>query len=269
MRSIKKWGISPTASICQKKSNGGIMKALFTGMNGTVSPIVANFFKTKGYEIIPYDRSKISVTDYAEIKKFILNQKPDIILHFAMGTPEWSGLLAKIAKEMNIKFVFISTVSVYASTHQGPLTIHDVPDALDEYGKYKRISEQAVLKENSKSYILRLGWQIGNEAGSNEMIGFLTKQMAEYGVIKASSKWYPSCSFMEDSALSIYEIVHTLPSDTYLINSNTAYTFFEICVNLTKIYKDFIIEETEDFIQDFRMFDERVPIRKPRSIFND
>jgi len=245
------------------------MRALFTGLNGTVSPVAAEFFKTKGYEIISYNRSQTSVTDYEEIKIFISFSKVDMILHFAMGTPEWSGILARIAKENDIKFVFISTVSVYASTHQGPLTIQDVPDAEDEYGKYKRISEQIVLKENPKSYVLRLGWQIGKAPGSNEMIDYLTKQMDEYGVIKASSRWYPSCSFMEDSAESIYEIVHTLPEDTYLINSNTAYTFFEICVNLTRIHKGFIIEETEDFVQDFRMFDERVPIRKLRSIFND
>jgi len=245
------------------------MRALFTGLNGTVSPVVADFFKSKGYEIIAYDRQLLSMTDDVEIKKFILKQKVNMILHFALGTPEWAGILARLSKECNIKFILISSVSVYAATHQGPLTLQDIPDAEDEYGKYKRITEQIVLNENKKSYILRLGWQIGSQAGTNEMIGFLTKQMAEYGIIKASSRWYPSCSFMKDTAQSIYDIVHTLPEDIYLLNSNTAYTFFEICVNLTKTHQDFLIEETEDFVQDFRMFDERVPIRKLRSIFND
>ena len=245
------------------------MKSLFTGLNGTIAPVVASYFKEHGYEIIAYDRTKISTTDFLEIEKFIKNCKPDIILHFAMGDPEWSGILAKISKNFNIKFIYISTVSVYDSSHRGPFTIHDLPDAIDDYGKYKRISEKKVMDENQDAYILRLGWQIGTKPGSNNMIDYLTKQMVEQGVIKASSKWYPSCSFLEDTAQSIYEIVHTLPHDTYLLNSNTAYTFFEIVVELTKLHPSFVVEETTDFIQDFRMFDERVPIRKLRSVFKD
>jgi dTDP-4-dehydrorhamnose reductase len=245
------------------------MKALFTGLNGTIAPVVAHYFKENSYEIIAYDRTKISTTNFIEIESFIKSSKPDMILHFAMGDPEWSRMLAKISKSLKIKFIYISTVSVYDSKHRGPFTIHDLPDATDDYGKYKLISEKIVKDENQDSYILRLGWQIGKTAGSNNMIDYMTKQMAEHGVIKASSKWYPSCSFMEDTAQSIYEIVHTLPHDTYLINSNTAYTFFEIACELTKLHPNFIIEETTDFIQDFRMFDERVPIRKLRSIFKD
>lgn len=95
------------------------------------------------------------------------------------------------------------------------------------------------------------------------MVDFLEKESSAKGVIKASSKWLPSCSFLEDTVRTLWEI-KDFPSDTYNINSNEKYDFFKI-VNLLKIKlskKEWKILETKDFIYNQIMIDDRVHIPK-------
>jgi dTDP-4-dehydrorhamnose reductase len=238
------------------------VKAIFTGLNGTVAPEVAKYFRAKGVEVIQYDRNVIPVDNEFEIEAFLKLHQPELFLHFAMGTPEWAGLLAKLTKKLKIKFIYISTVSVYSGKSKGPITIKTNPDAEDNYGKYKRISEDAVLKNNEHAYILRIGWQIGMKPGSNNMIDYLYKEMEKSNVIKASSKWYPSCSFMEDTATGIYDAITNHSEGTYLINSNDKFSFYEIVTYLSKIHPTIKVLEQKDFIQDIRMVDERIKIKK-------
>ncbi|MCR3905773.1 MAG: sugar nucleotide-binding protein [Tenericutes bacterium] len=238
------------------------MKVMITGLNGTVAPEVAKYFFSKGAEIIQYKRDEVTVENEMAIHSFLLEHKPDYFLHFAMGSPEWAGLLAKLTKELNIQFAYISTVSVYSGKQTAPITIDHQPDAEDEYGAYKIVSEKKVLKNNPNSFILRIGWQIGTRPGSNNMIDFLYKQMEAHQVIKASTKWYPSCSFMEDTSAAIFDTINNLKPDTYLINSNDSFSFYEIANYLSTIHKNLKVEKTDDFAQDVRMIDERVHIKK-------
>lgn len=238
------------------------MKTIFTGMHGTVAPVVAHYFKEKGAHIITYDRSIISTNNFFEIESFIRMHQPDALLHFAMGAPEWAEMLAKICYQENIKFVFISTSSVYDTSVKGPITIKTKPHALDPYGSYKITSEEKVKSFNKDAYIIRIGWQIGHQPGSNQMIDFLTKTMEKDGVIEASKKWYPSCSFIEDSAEAIYDILTRLKPDTYLVNSNDGYSFYEIVSALKHIHPNFEVKPTEEPKMNHLMIDDRPKITR-------
>lgn len=244
------------------------MKVIITGMNGTVAPVVADYFHKNNYQIIPYDRTVVSTENEKEIEAFILEHQPKFLLHFAMGSIEWTKNLSMICSKKQIKFVYISTVSVFSNENRGPHTIDSIPDAEDDYGRYKRMSESVVLNNHTSPYIIRLGWQIGYGKGQNQMIDFLYRKMAEEGEIKASSLWYPATSFLQDTASAIYQIVHELIPGLYHINSNDQYTYYEIVKYLSKIYTELIVVETKDFNADHRMIDERVKIRKLSEIFN-
>ena len=81
------------------------------------------------------------------------------------------------------------------------------------------------------------------------------------------SLWYPSVSFLTDSAQSIFQITNELPSGLYQVNSNESYTFFEIVTYLQAFYPEFVVLENKDFNADHRMIDDRVKIRKLSEIF--
>src|SRR5690606_29603592 len=184
-----------------------------------------------------------------------------------MGAVSWTAILARLSYEKNIKFVYISTVSVFSNENFGPHDILAIPDATDDYGEYKRNSEEVARKVNPNAYIIRLGWQIGYEKGTNNMIDFLSKRMEQDGIIRASDSWHPSTSFIKDSAAAIYQIVTNLNHGLYHVNSNDHLTFYEIVKGLITMYHEFKVEKTNDYKADHRMVDERVEIPKLSEIF--
>lgn len=238
------------------------MKVIITGMNGTVAPWIAKIYESKGYEIIPYDRNVVPVDNYDSILKFIESHDPRVIIHCALGPVTWAETLAKIAFMLDITFVYTSSVSVYGNEQKGPFVVSDPVVSNDDYGKYKKRCEEVCLAINPKSYILRLGWQIGYDQNHNQMLNFIHEAMKKDGVCKLSSRFYPSASFLEDTAKAIYEVVLNLPPDLYLLNSNHKYSLYEIGLYLKKLHPLIKIEEDTEFVYDNRMFDIRVPIKK-------
>jgi dTDP-4-dehydrorhamnose reductase len=236
------------------------MKAIITGMNGTVAPAVANYFATMGVDMVTWNRSRINIHDDIMIEDFLKNEKPDWFLHIATGPVEWAETVAKICGALNIQFLFTSTVSVFSENGSGPYTVESIPNAEDDYGRYKRECESRIKAVNPEAYIVRLGWQIGHSVGSNHMFDFLERSMSENGFIKASDQWYPSCSFLEDTAGALYDIVTQFPSGLYLLNSNQRSTFYEIVKALDKGKNRWKVIAGNSPDRDDRMFDDRVKI---------
>ena len=236
------------------------MKAVITGMNGAVAPIVADYFASREMKVVPFDRSKVDINNKVAIKEFLELERPSLFLHIATGPVEWAEMVAKICREMNIRFLFTSTVSVFSEDGSGPYTIDSEPKAEDDYGKYKRECETKIAAINPDAYIVRLGWQIGHSAGSNNMFDFLERTMAENGFIEASEKWFPSCSFLADTAEALYDIVTNFPSGLYLLNSNKKSSFYDIVKGIDNGKNRWKVTPGSSLNRDDRMFDDRVNI---------
>lgn len=236
------------------------MKAIFTGTGGTGAPVVASYYSTCGYIVEGYDRDLVPVDDEKKIETFLDEAAPDVFLHFATGPVDWTRMLAELCKKKDIRFIFISSVSVFGKHQKGPFKKEDKPEPDSDYGKYKLESEQKAHAANDKTTTIRLGWQIGVEPSSgNEMLAQLKKEMDDNGVVKASTNFYPSVSFMEETAKAVYEIMDMDP-DIYLVNSNKNHSYYDI-VNLLKDSHPFIeVTPTDEPDLDNRMIDERVPV---------
>lgn len=230
-------------------------------MNGTVAPYVYKQLEKRNIEIIIWDRSKVSTDNQKSVSEFMDEIQPDLFLHMATGPVQWLEYIAKAAKNLKVNLVFTSSVSVFSEKGTGPYTPESVPDAQEEYGLYKIECENTVKKHNPDAIILRLGWQIGADEGANHMADFLAKAQKEHGFIEASSRWFPSCSFLEDTAEVIAQAALTYPPGTYLVNSNRNYSFYEIAEFLKKKHHThWNIRETVSFERDDRMVDPRVEI---------
>lgn len=229
-------------------------------MNGAVAPNVATFFNNQGVEVVTFDRTKIDIHSDAAISDFLKHESPDFFLHLATGPAEWAESSARICREQGIRFLFTSTVSVFSENSTGPYTTESTPNAEDNYGKYKRDCEARVKAANPDALIARLGWQIGRKAGSNNMFDYLTRTMAENGQIEASESWYPSCSYMEDTAETLFDLVTNHPSGLYLVNSNQKSSFFEIVNGVNKSVGSWKVIPGVAPSRDDRMFDDRVKI---------
>ena len=80
------------------------------------------------------------------------------------------GRLAELTHARGLPFLFASTVMVFTDDARGPFTADSIPDAKTGYGGEKREAELLARAANPLTRIARLGWQIGEPDGSNNMV---------------------------------------------------------------------------------------------------
>ena len=251
------------------------MKAVVTGASGTVGRALVAYLTSKNVQVIAWDRSQTPIDDYSIMETYLSEVSPDVVYHLAVPSKSsgieneawlvnyhWSSEIAWITRILSIKFVYVSTVMVFSNDHNGPFTVDSMPDAPSGYGYDKRIAEKRVFHQNPDAFVVRLGWQIGDAPGSNNMIDYFTKQMKLHGEVRASKKWLPSCSFLGDTAIALGEIT-TETNGLYLINSNYRWNYFQIASALNERHGNlWKITATDDFDYDQRMVDARVKLPK-------
>lgn len=237
------------------------MKALITGLNGTVAPALAQHLSAGGHSIIPWDRSAVAIDNPDAISNFIRQTRPGWFFHIATGSPTWAELAARVCAEEGIKFLFSSSVSVFSASQSGPFTVDIPPEPGDDYGRYKLECEQRVRAAHPGALVARLGWQIGTAPGGNQMVDFLDRAFRERGCIEASIYWYPACSFLPDTARSLAELMQTYPPGLYHLDGNPGLNFHEIATNLNRLQNDrWIVNPSTAPVLNNRMVDPRVQV---------
>lgn len=249
------------------------MKAVITGGHGTVGSALAEHVRAHGHKVVAWDRGAVPVDRYQPMEDFIRQERPDVVFHLAIASHstgianeswlvnyEWTSELAWITRQLGVRFVFTSSAMVFSDDAKGPFTVDSEPDAPQGYGYEKRMAEQRAFHQNPGAVVARLGWQIGERAGSNNMIDFFEKKAGAGESIAASRKWHPACSFVRDTVRALTWLASAKPG-LYLIDSNTHWNFFEIASALNEKHgRRWKIVANDSFVFDQRMVDPRVPI---------
>jgi len=240
-----------------------IMKAILTGMNGTVAPALARYLSNAGFEISAWDRKLIPTEDHARNEAFILSEKPDWFFQIATGSPDWMASTAAICKQHGIKFLFTGSVSVFDGGKSGPFSIDHIPDATDDYGRYKADCERRIVAVNPDAIIARLGWQIGDAPGNNNMVDFLTRTQKEKGQIEASAGWIPSTAYLSDSVEALYKLMTDHPAGLYQLEGNPGFSFYQIVSALNERFqRPWKVVRKDEPRRDIRMLDDRIAMGK-------
>jgi dTDP-4-dehydrorhamnose reductase len=253
--------------------HGAIGTVLVTGLRGTVGQALQARLRQDGVRVVGWDRSAVPIDQYDAMERFVAKTAPGAIVHLAIASSptgrdneawlvnyEWPSQLAWITRQLGIRFVHASTVMVFSGTATGPFTVDSVPDATEGYGYEKRMAEQRVKAQNPHATIARLGWQIGEQPGSNNMIDFFDRETRAHGRVGASTRWRPACSFLDDTAEALARLLRAAPG-CYLLDSNARWTFFEIARAISACHHDrWKVVPVEEPTQDQRMIDPRVAI---------
>lgn len=230
-------------------------------MNGTVAPALAARWSADGHRFVPWNRQVVPVDDPSAIRRFIADERPDWFFHVAMGSADWAEAAAQVCAEFGVRFLLTSSASVFSDSQPGPHGVDTVPDARDEYGRYKIECEHRVRAACPEAIIARIGWQIGQAPGSNNMIDYLHRTADSDGRIQASTRWYPACSFLEDTAESLCRLTHGYPSGTHHLDGNPGLSLYEIVIQLNRLQgRGWTIVQTADPAKNNLMIDERITI---------
>ncbi len=232
-------------------------RCVITGLRGTLAPHFAAAFSACGYEIIGWNREFVPPEDKPRCNSWLEEIRPDAICHLAQGSETWGAVLAAHAHRQSIPFLFTSSAMVFHHDPDGPHRPDDARTARDEYGLYKIRCEDLIRRENPRSIIVRIGWQIDSNARGNNMMAHLDRQQKESGCIGASRNWIPACSFMEDTASACRQLMENAQAGIYHLDSNAGdrWSFDRIVGGLKKKYTrdEWVIVPNEDYRHDQRL----------------
>jgi len=165
------------------------MKIMVTGCKGQLGNEIQSIIKSgkseigampeeiKNATILPVDIDTLDITDLCALRKFTAENKPDVIINCAAMTNvdgcesmrdvafKVNALgvrnLAMCAKEINAKFIHVSTDYVFAGDGNKPYTEWDVINPQSAYGASKALGEKYALTFCDKTMIVRTSWLYG------------------------------------------------------------------------------------------------------------
>lgn len=238
------------------------MRILITGSHSVFGPQLVHLLQQQGMDVVTWNRAAVSPLDASAGARFMAEVRPDGVFHLAVGPIAWAEQVAAHSHHLGAAFVFTSSVSVFSGRQAGPFGPEAIPEPDDDYGRYKRATEQAVLQAHPRACVVRLGWQIGEEPGSNTMLDYLEKTHARSGVISASVNWWQACSFVGDTAQALLEVLNLRASGIYHVDSNPGYTFHHIVTGLNQRHGGrWTVMTAEEPRLDNRLLETRLRVR--------
>lgn len=153
------------------------MKILVTGYTGQLGFDVVREGITRGYEMVGVGSQDLDITDGQSVVQFVQEVKPSAIIHCAAYTAVdkaednqescWdvnvngTKHLANAAKDINAKFMLISTDYVFDGKGDTSFREEDKPNPVGYYGLTKYEAEKEVQSLLSDWFIVRISWVFG------------------------------------------------------------------------------------------------------------
>ncbi len=150
------------------------MRVVVTGKEGQVDTSLAELGEKLGIEIIRVGLPEIDLSKPETLAGPVKAAKPDLIISSAAYTAvdkaeseaglaqaingDGPGELARIAAELNIPILHLSTDYVFAGDKDGVYDETDTPAPVSVYGRTKLSGEEQIKAATSNHVILRTAW---------------------------------------------------------------------------------------------------------------
>jgi dTDP-4-dehydrorhamnose reductase len=201
--------------------DSGQRTILLTGINGQVGFELARSLQGLG-RVVAYDRSKMDMTNFDQIRRIVREVKPTLIVNPAAYTAvdlaeseadlakrinaEAPGVLAEEARRLDSALIHYSSDYVFDGTKDGAYVEDDIPNASNVYGKSKHAGEQAIAASGCAHLIFRTSWVYGAR-GKNFLttmlrLGAERDELNVVGDQVGAPTWSATISAMTSSVLS-------------------------------------------------------------------
>ncbi|MFR9239378.1 MAG: dTDP-4-dehydrorhamnose reductase [Clostridium baratii] len=238
------------------------MKILITGSNGQLGNELRSIInsgkaeigvvseKIRNSEVIALDVDKLDITNLSQVKEFITNKKPDVVINCAAATNvdgcetnkdfvfKVNTLGARnlaIASEMvGAKLVQVSTDYVFSgSTRETPFTEYDLTAPYSVYGKTKLQGENFVRELCSKYFIVRTAWLYGY-VGHN-FVYTMRKLGAERERLTVVNDQVGNPTNANDLAYHILKLIETEEYGVYHCTSKGECTWYDFARKIMEL----------------------------------
>jgi dTDP-4-dehydrorhamnose reductase len=217
------------------------MKVVVTGVNGQLGYDVVKELNNRKYtDVIGIDIKDLDITNENAVKDFMNVNKPDVIVHCAAYTAvdnaednqktcydvnvNGTKYLVESAKELDAKFVYISTDYVFSGDKDSEYLVEDKPSPKSVYGETKYLGEVETLKHN-KHFIVRISWVFGKNG--NNFIKTMLRLGKEKNELNIVSDQIGSPTYTHDLSRLIVDMIESDKYGIYQATNEGVCSWFE------------------------------------------
>jgi|LDZT01.1.fsa_nt_gi dTDP-4-dehydrorhamnose reductase/dTDP-4-dehydrorhamnose 3,5-epimerase len=205
------------------------LKFMVTGVNGQLGHDVMMQLKEINLNVIAPIRDDFDLTNEEQVKEYIIEEKPDVIIHCAAYTAvdkaederdlcyavnvEGTRFVAESAKQINAKVVYISTDYVFDGLGVEPQREDKKTAPINYYGYTKEQGEKIVRDLIDKHFIVRTSWLYGSNG--NNFVKTMLKLAETRNEISVVSDQIGTPTYTKELAEFIISLVQTNKYGTY------------------------------------------------------
>lgn len=224
------------------------MKVLVTGANGQLGYDVIKRLDSEGIDCLGTDVESLDITNEEQVKKFISEYSPDVVIHCAAYTAVdkaedekelcysvnvlGTKYIAEACKETDAKMVYISTDYVFDGEGDQPFEVTDKPNPINYYGQTKYEGELEVQNILEKYYIVRISWVFG--INGNNFVKTMLKLGKEREEISVVADQIGSPTYTYDLAELLVEMIKTYKYGIYHATNEGYCSWYEFACQIFK-----------------------------------
>lgn len=228
-------------------------KILILGSTGQLGQDMIKVLKENNEKYYAATRKDADIAKTEEINKLLEKEKPSIVINCtalhdsniceenpdqAMDVNATSvGNIAKKCKELNIKFLTISTDYVFDGKKTEGYSEDDIPNPLMWYGKSKLTGEYLALGYNDKTFVVRVQSLYGIAGPSGKGLHFVDLMLKlgdERDELKVDQcRMAPTWTY--SLAKNIYELVKTDKYGLYHMSCNKSTTWYKFAKKIMEL----------------------------------
>lgn len=230
-------------------------KILITGANGQLGTELRKLLDERGVAYDAFDSKEMDITDQATVDAKFDALQPAVVYHCAAYTAvdkaedegkqvNWqvnedgTRNVAKAAKRVRAKLVYISTDYVFDGTNPDEYQVDDPTNPKNEYGKAKLAGEQVVKETLDDYYIIRTSWVFG-KYGKNFVYTMLRLAKTHDKLTVVDDQFGRPTWTRTLAEFMTYLIDHEAPFGTYQLSNGGSCSWYEFA---TAILKDQDVE---------------------------
>ncbi|QHE53719.1 dTDP-4-dehydrorhamnose reductase [Pontibacillus sp. HMF3514] len=199
------------------------MKVLVTGYGGQLGYDVVQEGSNQGLEMIGSRRQNLDITNKEAVSLYVDKIKPDAIIHCAAYTAvdkaedekevcwdvnvEGTKYLAKAARDVNAKFMYISTDYVFNGKGDSPFKEEDELSPIGYYGETKYQGEEVVKNLVDNWFIIRISWVFG--VNGNNFVKTMLRLAETKNELNVVGDQFGSPTYTFDLAPLLIEMIQT------------------------------------------------------------
>ncbi|SFC30868.1 dTDP-4-dehydrorhamnose reductase [Bacillus sp. 491mf] len=216
-------------------------RIMITGANGQLGKQIVEDFCSELYEIYPFDKKSLNITDMSQVEHVMKTIKPHIIIHCAAYTKvdqaEEEQDLAYVtnaigtrnvtvmAQNLGAKLIYISTDYVFSGSRiEGYHELH-IPEPVNVYGLSKYAGEEFVKSFHDQYFIIRTSWLYGKNG--NNFVKTMLRISEEKEHIAIVSDQIGSPTYVKDLVHVIKKLMNTSLYGIYHVSNSGSCSWYE------------------------------------------